>query len=150
MFRNRKLKNFFLNASLSRRYYVAVFMIGLLTLAVVQMYAIGVVREIVELFASVDQSLDIPFEGIYASLNKVIVMFFVMFFGYTFFTALFVMLIEYRVSGPKVAIMWYIDQLKKGEYGANRNLRKNDELKEIMDSLQELAKILESRGEDKV
>lgn len=56
-----------------------------------------------------------------------------------------VSLMTYRIYGPTVPILRMIESLKQGQYGQTRNLRKSDELKNVMDELNELSQILKKR-----
>ena len=60
------------------------------------------------------------------------------------FSFLFALVVSHRIAGPQMAIVAYIEELKKGNYDYKRNLRPHDELSEIMDSLKELAPILKA------
>lgn len=51
----------------------------------------------------------------------------------------FVFFLSVRVFGPQVALLNFIDQLKAGDYRPYRKLRKDDELQEIWQALQDLA-----------
>ncbi|NJL25251.1 MAG: hypothetical protein HC902_08770 [Calothrix sp. SM1_5_4] len=59
--------------------------------------------------------------------------------------AYFLFFISVRIFGPQVAVLRFIEQLRSGNYEAFRPLRKDDELKEIMDALQKLAADLRER-----
>lgn len=50
-----------------------------------------------------------------------------------------------RIFGPMVPIMRLIDELKAGNYSARGKLRKNDEFKDVMENLNDLAAKLEKR-----
>ena len=51
-------------------------------------------------------------------------------------------LVTHRIAGPMYAILAFIEDLKRGNYDSQRNLRPYDELSPIMDSLKELAKTI--------
>lgn len=70
------------------------------------------------------------------------------FVAYIGFTSVFAIIISHRIAGPVVAISAFVEELKKGNYDYARDLRPNDELKEVMTALKELAPILKER-EDK-
>lgn len=57
----------------------------------------------------------------------------------------FVFFLSVRVYGPQVALLRFIDQLKAGNYQPYRKLRKDDQLKELWQGLQELAETLARR-----
>ncbi|MBX3020211.1 MAG: hypothetical protein KF799_00920 [Bdellovibrionales bacterium] len=58
----------------------------------------------------------------------------------------FIIFLSVRVYGPQVALLRFIEQMKQGNYTPYRNLRKDDQLKEIWQALQELAASLKRRG----
>ena len=60
-------------------------------------------------------------------------------------TVFYIIVLSHRVGGPSVAIIAFINELKKGNYDFHRNLRINDELVPIMTELKELAEILKQK-----
>jgi hypothetical protein len=44
-----------------------------------------------------------------------------------------------RIYGPQVAILRFIEQMRHGDYSPYRELRRDDQLKEIWQGLQDLA-----------
>jgi hypothetical protein len=50
------------------------------------------------------------------------------------------------VYGPQVALLRFIDQLKSGNYESYRRLRRDDQLKEIWQGLQDLAEELRRKS----
>lgn len=70
-------------------------------------------------------------------------------FGFVLFAMasfIFALVVSHRIAGPVLAILDYIEELKKGNYNFGRGLRPNDELTPIMDSLHELAPILRDKA----
>jgi hypothetical protein len=57
----------------------------------------------------------------------------------------FVFFLAVRVYGPQIALIRFIDQLKSGNYERFRNLRRDDQLKETWQALQELADSLREK-----
>jgi signal transduction histidine kinase len=51
----------------------------------------------------------------------------------------YAVIVSHRIAGPMVAILAFIEQMKKGNYSAQRSLRPYDELAPIMSSLRELS-----------
>ena len=70
---------------------------------------------------------------------------FVAFIVYIIVSTLFALVISHRIAGPVLVITRYIEELKQGNYDYQRDLRSNDELREIMDGLKELAAVLKDR-----
>jgi hypothetical protein len=58
----------------------------------------------------------------------------------------FVFFLSVRVFGPQVALLRFIEQIKSGNYTPYRKLRKEDQLKEIWQGLQDLAAELKRRS----
>jgi signal transduction histidine kinase len=54
-------------------------------------------------------------------------------------------LITHRIFGPRVPILRMIENLKAGQYGEKKNLRKTDEMKDVMDALNSLSETLKER-----
>lgn len=54
----------------------------------------------------------------------------------------FLFFLSVRVYGPQVALLRFIEQLKSGNYSPYRTLRRDDQLKEIWQGLQDLASSL--------
>jgi len=61
------------------------------------------------------------------------------------FCMFFALRMTHRFLGPQVAINRHIDALRDGDYGSRCQLRKDDELQELCDKLNELADALEQR-----
>ena len=60
-------------------------------------------------------------------------------------TVFFAIVISHRVAGPMVAIHSLISDLKDGNYASRRTLRPYDDMKQIVDGLNELGESLEKR-----
>jgi len=73
---------------------------------------------------------------------KIMKLTFVGFAGFVSFTVLYSLALSHWVSGPMIAIVSFVEELKKGNYGSSRGLRRYDELRPIMTHLQELAGVL--------
>lgn len=57
----------------------------------------------------------------------------------------FAILVTHKFVGPQVALKRHIAKLKAGNYASECRLRKDDELQELADELNELAEALEQR-----
>lgn len=57
----------------------------------------------------------------------------------------FIFFLSVRVYGPQVALLRFIEQLKAGNYDKYRSLRRDDQLKEIWQALQDLAATLKNK-----
>ncbi len=87
----------------------------------------------------VDASIQQQLHNIYTDITKITL---IGFASYVAFTFVYAMLMTHRISGPMIAIVAFIDELKKGNYGFKRNLRRGDELVPISKSLDELSQLL--------
>ena len=83
------------------------------------------------------------FEQITSLLFDVSVSMMIVFVGYALVAFLSAFIVSHQVAGASVAILRYIDEMKKGNYSYQRTLRKNDALVPIMDSLKELSSQLQ-------
>lgn len=59
---------------------------------------------------------------------------------------LFSYFVFHRFSGPKYVIRQYIQSMIKGNYHEPRTLRKNDEFKDVLDDLAQLAETLKKKS----
>lgn len=67
------------------------------------------------------------------------------FIAFALICLIYGIIISHRIAGPMVALLHYINDLKAGNYDSNRQLRRYDELKPIMQGLHELAVELKNR-----
>ncbi|MCB0384043.1 MAG: hypothetical protein KDD43_01520 [Bdellovibrionales bacterium] len=65
--------------------------------------------------------------------------------GFSAISFFYSLIITHRIAGPTLVICRFIEDLKKGDYEGNRRLRQYDELKPIMEGLNELATVLKSK-----
>ena len=65
--------------------------------------------------------------------------------GFSAISFFYSLIITHRIAGPTLVICRFIEDLKKGDYEGNRRLRQYDELKPIMQGLNELASVLKSK-----
>jgi signal transduction histidine kinase len=140
----RKTINYVRTAGLSKGYYLHVLAGGGAFLGILFAYAAKLMNEVNLVVAT------IPDAALAASLQDrlmtVAILFFVCFVSFILCTVFYIVVLSHRVGGPIVAIVHFINELKKGNYDVKRNLRKNDELVPVMFELQELAKILKGKG----
>ncbi len=87
----------------------------------------------------IDALIQRQLHNLYTDITKITLIGFV---SYVAFTFVYAMVMTHRVSGPMIAIVAFIDELKKGNYGFKRKLRRADELVPISESLHELAQLL--------
>jgi len=71
---------------------------------------------------------------------------FLILIGFSAISFFYSLVITHRIAGPTLVICRFIDDLKKGDYEGNRKLRQYDELKPIMEGLNELAEALKGRS----
>lgn len=139
----RRAVNYIRTAGLSKGYYLHVLAGGVAFLGILMAYASKILSEVNMVVAT------IPDAALAASLQDrlmtVAILFFVCFLSFLLCTVFYMVVLSHRVGGPIVAIVHFINELKKGNYDVKRNLRKNDELVPIMLELQDLAKILKEK-----
>lgn len=144
MLKRRKVSNYFANAKLSKKYHFRLMFFSLLFMASVLYYLLQILREITEKVSFVAVNDQVAAEYIYGSINHLLMVLTLSFAVYFLFTALFVLFIEQKVGGPTVAILKYIEQIKKGNYEYQRELRSGDELESIMAALKDLKEHLKN------
>lgn len=144
MFKRRKVSNYIANATLSKKYHYRLMFLSLAFMAAVLFYLLQVIREIGEKVAFVASNDEIAAELIYESINHLLIVVVLSFVIYFLFSVLFVLFIEQKIGGPTVAILKYIEELKKKNYDYNRNLRSGDELESIMVALKDLQQSLKN------
>lgn len=138
----RKLKNFFVKPKFQLKYtyyqVAAGFAFFGTTVFLINQKLIEidvVLQNNVVIDALIQQQL----HNIYTDVTKITL---IGFASYVAFTFVYAMLLTHRVSGPMISIVAFIDELKKGNYGFERKLRRGDELVPISTSLHELAELL--------
>lgn len=138
----RKLKNFFVKPKFQLKYtyyqVAAGFAFFGTTVFLINQKLIEidvVLQNNVVIDALIQQQL----HNIYTDVTKITL---IGFASYVAFTFVYAMLLTHRVSGPMISIVAFIDELKKGNYGFKRELRRGDELVPISTSLHELAELL--------
>ena len=136
---NRTFKNFVINPSFQLRmgfYFVSATLAVMGILLFLLYNQIAEVRMIVANSPGMSLATQGEVNSVLANIVKLSVGFlFIMVIGITGFSVV----VSHRIAGPMFAIMAYIEDLKTGNYQAQRNLRPYDELSPIMDSLHELA-----------
>jgi len=140
----RKLKNYFKTAGLSRGYYLHIFAGGVAFLGILLIYASQLLSEAQALISTIpDAEISSSIE---VRLFTVAILFFVCFLAFVICAVFYMIVLGQRVGGPVIAICSYIQELKAGNYDAQRALRKNDELVPILSELQELALVLKQKS----
>lgn len=145
MLKRRKISNYISSATLSKRYHYRLMFLSLAFMAVVLWYILQVIKEITEKVSFVAANDAVAAEYIYESVNHLLIVTTLSFIVYFLFSILFVLFIEQRVGGPTVAILKYIEELKKENYDYVRPLRSGDELESIMEALKDLQATLKEK-----
>lgn len=135
----RYFKNYVINPSFQLRmsfYFVSATMAVMGILLFLLYNEIADIRLIVANSPGMSLTTQTEVNAVLANIIKISV-------GFLFLMVLGIMsfgvVVSHRIAGPMFAIMAYIEDLKSGNYKAQRNLRPYDELSPIMDSLHELA-----------
>lgn len=64
---------------------------------------------------------------------------------FVIYSCVIAILLSHRVAGPMTALIDCIDQIKKGNYRYERDLRRGDELRPIHDAIRDLARALKEK-----
>jgi nitrogen fixation/metabolism regulation signal transduction histidine kinase len=139
----RKVANIIKTAGLSKGYYINVFAGGAAFLGILMYYASRQLSEVNVALASLPESA--LSAGLQDRVYTIAILFFVCFLVFLVSTVTYMVVLGHRVGGPIVAIVATIQQMKKGNYEIQRELRKNDELGDIMNELHELAEVLKKK-----
>lgn len=142
----RKLKNFVLNPRMQFRMSIYFIAFGLAVLGVMVAAIFSQVNEVHELISmtngvSVEQQLAIG-----NKLMGIVRVAMIFFLFILIAAAVYGVIVSHRIAGPMFAILGYIEELKKGNYAARRELRPYDELIPIMESLHDLGKRLQEKN----
>lgn len=136
--RRRKLKNYLSNAKLSVRYHYRLMLMSLIFMFVALLYILQIVRDIIKQVGFIAANDVVAANYINELVNHLLVVVSLSFVIYFLMSVLFVLFVEQRIGGPTVAVLKFIEELKKGNYDYRRKLRTGDELDGIMQGLQEL------------
>lgn len=140
---NRKVTNYIKTAGLSKGYYLHIFAAGVAFLGILLAYASKLLSEVNMIVAAIP---DASLSGVLQDrIFMIAMLFFVSFLAFVLSAVFYMIVLGQRVGGPIVAICAVIEELKNGNYEPKRNLRKNDELVPIMDSLKELGAVLKEK-----
>ena len=135
----RYFKNYVINPSFQLRmsfYFVSATMAVMGVLLFLLYNEVSDIRLIVANSPGMSLATQSEVNGVLANIVKLSVGFlFLMIIGIMSFGVV----VSHRIAGPMFAIMAYIEDLKGGNYAAQRSLRPYDELSPIMDSQHELA-----------
>ncbi len=142
---HRSLKNFFIKPREQLRYATILFS-GAATL--LSVYVIMVLTSMVTSLGSLAQQYDLPPE-LLSALTKSIgsAAVFIGVFGLIISLGMLAIgvTLSHRIFGPMIPIQRLVSDLKNGDYTARGSLRKNDEFKDLMNDLNELAETLQKR-----
>ncbi len=141
----RAARNFIVNWPLQSRiiYYFIAFSLGIVGLMMVFLNShIITIHELVSNVPGMPMSAQLQIDVVLAKMLSTALGFLLI---AVVGSLLYAVIISHRVAGPMFAIIKYIDSLKAGNYDDQRNLRPYDELKPIMDSLQDLSKNLKNK-----
>ena len=141
----RKLKNFFRKPQYQIKYSNYLIAGGLLSICATASFIQLKLVEVDDLLNSPDAVGFGAQVQIYDALADVAQLAFMGFAGFVVYACILSLIMSYRIAGPMVAILAYIDELKKGNYTYPRELRKSDELKPIHEGLEELGVALRTR-----
>jgi uncharacterized membrane protein YjgN (DUF898 family) len=135
----RRFKNFVLNPKMQFRmsiYFVAFGLAVLGVMLAVIFLQINQVHELISMTPGLQVEEQILIGKKLFGVVKVAMVFFMFILVAA---AVYGVIVSHRIAGPMFAILSYIEELKKGNFTAKRELRPYDELIPIMESLHDLA-----------
>ncbi len=141
----RRLKNFFLKPKYQLKYVnwlisgAFVTLVG--TVGFIH-YRLNKIDHLLNADADTPLANQIPVYHAFSDITMIALAGFVTF---VLFACALVLLINHRVSGPMIAIVAQIDQLRQGNYKYERKLRNKDELLPIYDAVKDLARTLDKQ-----
>lgn len=139
----RSIKNFVLNPRMQFRMSIYFIAFGLAVLGVMLAAIFSQINQVHEI-VSVTQGISVEQQLIIGQKLLGIVKVAMIFFLFILVAAaIYGVIVSHRIAGPMFAIISYINELKKGNYAARRELRPSDELIPIMESLHELGNELQ-------
>lgn len=118
---------------------------GLFVLPIVAGYATSLLYTVMQQIGALELKDPATAELLVHELRSVGFLFLSVIILLCFLSIFFVFFLSVRIYGPQVALLRFIEQLKAGNYQPYRRLRKEDQLKEIWQGLQELAENLSNR-----
>lgn len=140
----RSIWNYMKAAKLSRSYHFHVLMMGIVLSSVLLAFGAQQLNEANMAAAALpESSLSLILQE---KVTYLAGLFFAVFMTFVLCTAIYVFVFSQRVGGPIIFLCQYIDELKRGNYGKPRHLRKGDELGAILEKLNELADTLAERS----
>ena len=140
----RSIDNFFKYGKLRKRYYLYVFIAGLLSASFFGGLLLSSLRDIQTAVVQTGVSSG-SVMSIYDRLFETAMFFFFSFLLFTIMATAIVMYLEGRIGGASVALIDVIEQFKLGNYSHSRELRAGDELQAVMDQLKELGSKLKDK-----
>jgi len=135
------------HVSTAQRFWGRVALLGLFAVPGMCIFAANLLLEVISQIETI-QSYDADLsQRIIYELRSVGFLFFSIVILLCLVCIYLIFFVSIRVYGPQVALLRFINQLKAGNYEPFRKLRKDDELKEIWQALQDLAAQLRSNGQ---
>ena len=141
---NRKISNFLLTPKFQLKltyYYIGVGVAIIIATGATVFYKMAVIRDIMNNSVVTDFGAQSKISEQMFFIAQTSLVGFVAFATVSF---IFALMISHRIAGPVVAIIDFINELKKGNYSYGRRLRPYDELTLIMNNLHELKTVLNS------
>jgi uncharacterized membrane protein YjgN (DUF898 family) len=142
----RSFKNFVLNPQMQFRMSIYFIAFGLAVLGIMLAAIFSQINQVHNII-SVTQGVPVEQQLLIGHKLMGIVKVAMIFFLFILIAAaIYGVIISHRIAGPMFAILSYIEELKKGNFAAQRELRPYDELIPIMESLHDLGKKLQNKS----
>lgn len=140
----RKVRNYLVNPRFQFKFTVYFIVSGVAVVGILVALIYNKLKMAQDMLASPQASplaLQAQLNTVMFDITTITIVTFVLF---TLVSFIYAIIISHRIAGPVVAICKYIDDIKAGDYDTDRTLRQYDELKPIMDKLNDLATSLKS------
>jgi hypothetical protein len=140
--RSRKFRNYLLQPGRQLRYVILISIWGVLSLSYIQGIVIYTLGKFAIQYA---QRLDLPYAEVQFSMKTAWWFFGISVFLNCLMAAGFGIYISHRFLGPARAIRNALQELKTGNFSHRKQLRKGDEMMDVMFEVNALAEVLDSK-----
>jgi len=142
----RRFKNLLQRPRAQVRYILYFLASGTLLMILAFTFVLYLLSDLVGSMAMVTGLGDGVRESIQRAMISAWIVFSIVLLIFSLLSVLTGLIITHRIFGPIVPIMRQIDSIKRGDYTARGKLRDEDELQDVMQSLNELAEVLEKKA----
>jgi methyl-accepting chemotaxis protein len=141
----RRIKNYLLSPELQMRYGLYFLLFGFISAFFLQWFVYDKVKSQLVAFYALPDSDKLILEWIDPSVVLVDSQAIIFFIAFPIVCFVFAIFITHRIVGPVVALKRQIEKLQQGKFSSRVKLRKNDELFELAEALNELTANLQQK-----